>query len=505
MNRLKFFISAVLLILMTTALGVNAESIMLEYDGGTHEYDGALFELYVKNKQVEADLEPIVFNNRALVPVREVFEEAGATVNYDANTQTVEILEDHTSIKMRVNDNVAYVNGTRTYIPNEAVPKLISKVGGLTKTMVPVRFISENIGMSVEFDGDNGAILIDSDDYEQLAPSGNEETVQEKPNITDVKYEMVEDHKIKIRVTTDSPIDTYNYMTMTNPERLVVDLPYGSLAIGEQSIKVNSGGINAIRMGQNSERARTVIDVDKLVSYGFETDGNSLIIYVRAEKNEQVQEPVQTPEISIKTDIPEPEEEKIVVDKNLIVLDPGHGGSDPGAIGTLNDKRVDESDLTLSISQKVKAILEKSGYTVIMTRDDDSYKTLVERPTLANEYNAALFVSIHINSADAKSANGTEVYYASSNNSDKYGISSSQLAKKVLNRMLAYMGSTNRGVKTAEHAVTKRTNMPSCLVEVGFISNVDELEDMCSQDYQYKAAQGIAEGIIESAAEIDVD
>lgn len=501
MNRLKIFISAVLLILTAAAVNVHAQTLMLEYDGGMHEYDGDLFELYVRNKQVESDMEPIVFNNRALVPVREVFEEAGATVNYDANTQTVEIIEDGTDIKMRVNDNVAYVNGTRTTIPNSAVPKLISKVGGLTKTMVPVRFISENIGMSVQFDGANGAILIDSDEYDKIAPEATPQPeVQQNPKIIDVTYEMVEDHKIKIRVVTDSPIESYNYMTMTDPERLVVDLPYGKLAIGEQSIKVNSGGINAIRMGQNSERARTVIDVDKLVSYGFETDGNTLIIYARAEKSEQPQ-----PEAPVLPAEEEPAEEEINVVKNLIVLDPGHGGTDPGASGMLNGEKIDESDLNLSISQKVKSILENSGYTVVMTRGDDTYKTLVERPTLANDYNAALFVSIHINSADAKSANGTEVYYAASNNSDRYGISSSGLAKNILNRMLAYMGSVNRGVKTAEHAVTKRTKMPSCLVEVGFISNVDELANMCSEDYQYKTAQGIAEGIIESAAQITAE
>ncbi|MDD6484931.1 MAG: N-acetylmuramoyl-L-alanine amidase family protein [Clostridiales bacterium] len=507
MNRVKIFITAVIMLILTAAAAeARTGSLLLEYDGSTHEYNGSLYELYVKNQPVMSDMEPIIFNNRALVPVREVFEEAGATVNYYADTQTVEIVEDGVNIKMNINDNIAYVNGEKTPIPDAAVPKLISKAGGLTKTMVPVRFISETIGMNVEFDGYNDAILIDSASYDELkeaaaAPDPTPEPEPSKPKVVDLSYSMVEDNKIAIKVHTDSPVNDYSYMTMEAPERLVVDLPYTELAVGEQSISVNAGGIRTVRMGQNSERARTVVDVDSLVSYGFEADGNDLIIYVRAQENpdaqpEQVQ-PTPEPEPS------EPENVPIEVNRNLIVIDAGHGGSDPGAIGTLNGERVNESDLTLQIAYKVKSILESAGYTVLMTREDDTYKTLVERPTLANDYHAAIFVSIHINSADPSSANGTEVYYAASNNGDSYGVSSSQLAKNILNRMLAYMGSVNRGVKTAEHAVTKRTDMPSCLVEVGFISNSDELSKMVDETYQYQAAQGIAEGIIESAAQIN--
>jgi len=81
---------------------------------------------------------------------------------------------------------------------------------------------------------------------------------------------------------------------------------------------------------------------------------------------------------------------------------------------------------------------------------------------------------------------------------------SEKLATNILNRMLYYMGSTNRGVKTAEHAVTKRCEMPAALTEVGFITNPTEVYNMTTDEYQYKAAQGIAEGIMITLKDINV-
>jgi N-acetylmuramoyl-L-alanine amidase len=187
------------------------------------------------------------------------------------------------------------------------------------------------------------------------------------------------------------------------------------------------------------------------------------------------------------------------------VLDAGHGGSDSGAVGYSNGNVVLEKNLTLEITYKVKEILENAGYTVSMTRTGDTLPSLVERPTQANAENAAVFVSIHINSVDnALNANGTEVYYADSNNGNAYGTTSEKLATNILNRMLYYMGSTNRGVKTAEHAVTKRCEMPAALTEVGFITNPTEVYNMTTDEYQYKAAQGIAEGIMITLKDINV-
>lgn len=504
---LAVMMSAVFLFCGLTNISASG-GLMLEYDGGTHEYNGEVYDLVVNNQLLDPPLSPIIFNDRALVPVREIFEEVGATVNYINDTQTIEVVGDNSYVELKINDNVAYINGDKTNIPDNVVPKLISKVGGETKTMVPVRFISENIGLDVEFDSNDGAIIIDSEDYN----TSNEEPVIDIPAveepeyepvyITDVSYDVTGDNKISVTIDVSGDIESYSDFELKAPERVVVDFPNMKLGGVEENTAVNECGIASIRFGDSDERARVVIDVENLRNYSIsQTASNQITIDVLTRKIIAQASPsvTQPPSETIVKPTVAPTVKPVVpqnVNKNLVVLDAGHGGSDSGAVGYMAGNAVLEKTLTLQITNKVKTILENAGYTVSMTRTGDTLPSLTERPAQANEENAAVFVSIHINSAEATEAKGTEVFYAESNNGDAYGTTSSQLAKNILNRMLYYMNSTNRGVKTAEHAVTKRCNMPAALAEVGFISNPEEVYNMTTEDYQSKAAQGIAEGII---------
>lgn len=138
----------------------------IQYDNVTQEYTGSVYELVVNERLMDnLPLSPIIFNDRALVPVREIFEEMGAEVSYTGETKCVEIEYENTYVRLFINDNAAYINGKRTAIPDNVVPKLITRVGGETKTMVPLRFISETIGMDVVFDGEHNTILVNSPDY----------------------------------------------------------------------------------------------------------------------------------------------------------------------------------------------------------------------------------------------------------------------------------------------------------------------------------------------------
>lgn len=502
-------IATAVFLFCSLTLATAAESMILEYDGGTHEYNGEVYSLVVNNQLLDPPLSPIIFNDRALVPVREIFEEVGATVNYINDTQTIEVYSDDSYVELKINDNIAYINGDKTNIPDNVVPKLISKVGGETKTMVPVRFISENIGLDVEFDSNGGAIIIDSEDYENITgseePVTDDEPVYEPPVVqsylTGVSYDVAGDNKVNVTVQASEEINGYSDFELKAPERIVVDLPALKLNGVPETVAINECGVSAVRLGDNDERARVVIDVTNLRNYSVtQTAPNELTIEVTTRKI-----PAATP-APIVTAKPtaKPSKPARPAGTKLIVLDAGHGGSDSGAVGYMGGNAVLEKTLTLQITNRVKTILENAGYTVSMTRTGDTLPSLVERPTQANEENAAVFVSIHINSAEATEANGTEVFYAESNNGDTYGTTSEKLAKNILNRMLYYMNSTNRGVKTAEHAVTKRCNMPAALAEVGFISNPEEVYNMTTDEYQQKAAQGIAEGIMITLRDIEI-
>lgn len=163
MKFFRYIIALTLAGCMIFGLSANAEKMYIEYDAKTVEYTGSLYKLVVNNKTMDnLPLEPLIFNNRALVPVREIFEELGATVGYNGETRCVEIEYGTTYIRMYINNNMAYVNGKRTTIPGNVVPKLIAKKGQETKTMVPVRFISETIGLNVEFHFESGTIFVES-------------------------------------------------------------------------------------------------------------------------------------------------------------------------------------------------------------------------------------------------------------------------------------------------------------------------------------------------------
>lgn len=171
----------------------------------------------------------------------------------------------------------------------------------------------------------------------------------------------------------------------------------------------------------------------------------------------------------------------------LIVIDAGHGGRDPGAVGTL----VQEKTVVLNSALLLQKTLESRGFKVYMTRSTDEYINLYDRASMANGLNATLFVSIHANSHTGTSANGVEVLYANpSMDSDK------GLATAIQNELVKHLKATNRGVVQRTNLVVLReTKMPAVLVELGFISNPAEQLKLMDENYLKLAAEAMANGI----------
>ncbi len=178
----------------------------------------------------------------------------------------------------------------------------------------------------------------------------------------------------------------------------------------------------------------------------------------------------------------------------LVILDAGHGGKDPGARGN----NLDEKDINLAVALEVGEILEDDGIRVIYTRDDDTFVALNDRPNIANMYNASIFVSIHCNSNVSSSPSGTETYcyYPLSNpalymqKDERYN-----LALRIQEEMVSRLGLNDRGVKQANFEVLRETDMPSALVEMGFISNPGDAALLGQSTIQKRAAKAIAEAI----------
>ncbi|WP_289294109.1 N-acetylmuramoyl-L-alanine amidase [Romboutsia ilealis] len=168
-----------------------------------------------------------------------------------------------------------------------------------------------------------------------------------------------------------------------------------------------------------------------------------------------------------------------------VFIDAGHGGTDPGSLGC----GYRESDINLQVAKKVESKLKSKGIDVKMSRSSDIYYSLSERSEMANNYGADLFVSIHQNSAEAKSANGIETYYTEKKPNDK------PLSNDIQTNLINKTGAINRKVKTANFAVLTQTKMTAALAECGFISNPEEANKISNPTYQDKLATGIADGI----------
>ncbi len=183
------------------------------------------------------------------------------------------------------------------------------------------------------------------------------------------------------------------------------------------------------------------------------------------------------------------------IDGKIITLDAGHGGSDPGAIGSDGTK---EKNITLSITKMVKEILEQKGAKVYMTRTTDvdvfgpnasDAEELQARVNVGEKYNSDMFVSLHINSSVNKNVGGFSTYYYPKTDNDL------RLAQNIQNKLAANFGVDDLGVRQANFYVIKRISMPAVLVEMCFISNEKELTLMKGQWFQKKTARLIAEGI----------
>jgi N-acetylmuramoyl-L-alanine amidase len=214
-----------------------------------------------------------------------------------------------------------------------------------------------------------------------------------------------------------------------------------------------------------------------------------------------------------------------------MVIDPGHGGMETGAKGKFGNL---EKDITLAISLKLKAIIERNmGFEVVLTRDNDVDVSVENRSAIANNRKAGLFISIHANGAVQRKAAGSETFFLSLNATDEetrhlaylennssalqshidpstdddlmvilwdmaqtaYIKQSSQLAELVQGELDALLGTRNRGIKQAPFKILTGVACPAILVEAAFISNPDEEQKLASESFQAKVAEAIYRGL----------
>ena len=193
------------------------------------------------------------------------------------------------------------------------------------------------------------------------------------------------------------------------------------------------------------------------------------------------------------------------ITNKTIVLDAGHGGIDSGASN--DDKTIYEKDVNLAITLKLKELIEASGGLVILTRDDDSSlyeesenktirqkynENLKNRKKIADDSNADMFVSIHLNYFTESKYSGAQTFYPEEMDDSKV------LAKSIQDELKRVVDdSNNRVIKPRNNLyLLKNCKMPSVLIECGFLSNDEEAKKLKDEAYQESLAEGIAQGIL---------
>lgn len=337
-------------------------------------------------------------------------------------------------------------------------------------------------------------------------------------HVKDIRYWSSPDYT-RVVIDLSGPVD-FSQNSLSNPERIYFDLTHASIPRDiKTTFPVGDGILKSIRASQYNEKTvRVVLDIETL------SDSRSFVIENPARLVVDLygkQKPV--------------EKQDIRSARRRIVIDPGHGGHDPGAVGP---KKLYEKDVVLDIALKLKEILMKDPLNeVFLTREKDVFIPLEERTVIANRKNADFFVSIHANASPKSTAKGIETYLlnwtddeeamrvaarenaislkrmkAMQRQMDVVEIIKSDLMREnkrdesiklanyiqkslVTNLDTRYQHIVDLGVKQALFYVLFGAKMPSVLVEVSFISNPQEEFLLSKDSYRSDIARAIADGL----------
>lgn len=352
----------------------------------------------------------------------------------------------------------------------------------------------------------------------------------------------------------DEPID-YKVFTLDSPDRVVIDLLNTSMAGKLKQGAHDRAPITSIRYAASDDnhRLRVVLDVSEQVAVkaAMKADGSSNVLAVTLtptgkgsdtppKKAEKAEKPAEKPteKKAVKKQKASSEPERPITSepskgKFIVVIDPGHGGKDPGAVGS-NGTR--EKDVVLEVARKLKTrINREKGMKAVLTRESDTFIPLRTRMDIAHQHKADLFISVHADANPSSRVSGSSVYILSENGASseaarliaesensyelKFGggnlnntsnriasvlLDLSQnamidrslsLAKGVLGEIAKVNNPLRNRVESAAFMVLKSPDIPSMLVETAFISNPGEEKRLRTADYQQKLASAVFQGV----------
>ncbi len=535
-----------------------AKPLKLNYDNKTVNYTGVTYKILIDNKEVKTDLPGITLDKKnSMIPLRAVFEALGGTVVWNSKTQIMDITYRDFKLQFQNNSSVGKVNGKSVKMTTAAkkindrlvIPvSFIQNIKGLsaltdTKTNV-IKISTEYVGsvkdITTKTSGTKTIVTLSMNNhkgYQYYRLTNPNRIVVEFSNVKAVPNEITAESD-RISGISVSAISTTTASIVINLKEMsnfsVTNTADGCQITIDEHLNASLSYENTFDRVYFSLKNIILADVQTI-------DDNSIIVnrYDHKYDKDNFTYTITIPSssaISLKDEVleisdtgvdtleifrePETLDTKIIIkakkdftyfvsyndkrkqseivlltpakeDEVLVVIDAGHGGEDSGAV----NGKIYEKDLNLKIALKLEKLLKENNIKTFMIRQDDTFVALYDRPYMANALNAALFVSIHHNSATTSKAYGTEtLYYAGVNNGDIF--SGFNLAKTIQSSLMSRLGTYDRGAKFQKLAVTKYTTMPAALAEIGFMSNSGDLKLMVDDGFQQKAAEGLCEAIV---------
>lgn len=359
-------------------------------------------------------------------------------------------------------------------------------------------------------------------------------------DVTDVRYNTSDNYTRIVIDLSEKSVFKHHLLKkdpkLNKPPRLFIDISNAKIGANvKKDIPINNGLLKKVRLGQyDKNTVRVVLDIESIDSYKvFPLTGPYRIVIDIDGETTKVSK-AEIKKTDKKKDIKKhakSKKDKVASKKDfLIVIDPGHGGKDPGALGR---KGLKEKDITLKISKLLsKKLKNKTNANIHLTRRKDVFIPLPDRTAIANAKNADLFVSIHVNASPNRKATGVETYFLGTAKDKKSievsarenaatveemddvlsfiladleitgnrneSITLANYVQKKMSKglMKKYKEVTSNGVKSALFYVLLNSKMPSILVETSFISNPVSEKRMKTNKYLDDIAEGIAKGIV---------
>ena len=515
----KFFLGSIVCIelaMLSHTASVSAATIQTAVNNSTNDYTASDTTVQFNGKTTATGITCIRINNIDMLPVKSTITALSAAYRYDETTGALTITGNGGEHRIVANVNALSATVDDT---NITLPYPIIRGENITDQSadfyIPMDFYLKQLGYSYTYN--NQTLSVTSSHLFAVTSPDNSynDTVYSNAISGIILDANASGTENSIQVTTVKEMNASDLKISSDTKEYSVTMAFSDVknGIGAYEKNIQNGIVRSIHIWEDTSMHSTYVKIyyEKKYVYTKKTLSNGGKITLSKGNFSLKETSAGNTQIIVNTkslkgykllscengftvNIGSPKK----IYRNIIMLDAGHGKKDSGATAA----GVKEKNLCLDILyNKAKEYFDSTSSNVkaYLTRHDDTFINLYQRPKYSKRYSADLFLSLHMNFSTSKKAKGTEVYYSKVNNKKSFsGLNSKIFATRMRNTIVKNLHTKNRGIKQAGFVVIKRNTVPAVLVELGFVSNPRERGKLKTSTYQMKAAKSLYKGVSET-------